>query len=165
MAKYPDYGNTPKKKTPVKKAPVKKPVVTPDTTAVGPIVTATPEQLTGASASTDQLTGVGDVIKFVTNAVGVEQCEQCKERQAKLNRLFPFTLIAKEMTGEEIEFIKRIKNNMSIGYVDRNYLFEKYNRILNQHLVPCQCPSIVIQIREKLWQIFLANHSTNISEE
>jgi hypothetical protein len=34
--------------------------------------------------------GLGDVIKSITDAVGIKQCEDCKERQNELNVLFPF---------------------------------------------------------------------------
>lgn len=36
------------------------------------------------------LTGLGDVIAAATKAVGIKPCSGCKQRQAKLNRLFPF---------------------------------------------------------------------------
>jgi hypothetical protein len=158
----------PLKKAPIKKAPIKKTVtpvvpvevIEPVIEVVNPII---PDEVVNPTAN--QITGAGDVIKFITNAAGVEQCDECKDRQAKLNKLFPFISIAKEMTEEEIKFIKRIKNLTVMGYVDRNYLFQMYNRILKQHMLPCQCPSIVIQLREKMWNVYLANHSTNISEQ
>ena len=34
--------------------------------------------------------GLGDVIKAVTDAVGIKQCQNCKERQNELNIKFPF---------------------------------------------------------------------------
>ena len=34
--------------------------------------------------------GLGDTVKKVTNAMGMKQCEPCKRRQEKLNRLFPY---------------------------------------------------------------------------
>jgi hypothetical protein len=34
--------------------------------------------------------GLGDVIKAVTDAVGVQQCANCKQRQNQLNVMFPF---------------------------------------------------------------------------
>jgi hypothetical protein len=46
-------------------------------------------------------TGLGDVIKTVTDALGVEQCNDCKERQFKLNRLFPFKKVKSEMSDED----------------------------------------------------------------
>jgi hypothetical protein len=34
--------------------------------------------------------GLGDTVKKVTNALGINQCALCKRRQEKLNRLFPY---------------------------------------------------------------------------
>jgi hypothetical protein len=34
--------------------------------------------------------GVGDTFAKFTSAVGIEPCGGCKERQAKLNKLFPY---------------------------------------------------------------------------
>lgn len=51
--------------------------------------------------------GLGDAIKKVTEAVGIEQCDKCKERQSKLNRLFPFKK-AQEPTAEDIKFLNDV---------------------------------------------------------
>ena len=34
--------------------------------------------------------GIGDVVKKITEFLGIEQCPRCIERQGKLNRWFPF---------------------------------------------------------------------------
>ena len=34
--------------------------------------------------------GLGDVVKAGTSAVGIQQCDACKRRQAWLNRKVPF---------------------------------------------------------------------------
>lgn len=34
--------------------------------------------------------GVGDTVKKVTEKLGIPQCNACKKRQNKLNRLFPY---------------------------------------------------------------------------
>jgi hypothetical protein len=36
------------------------------------------------------LTGLGDVVSIATSAVGVKPCGGCKQRQEKLNQIFPF---------------------------------------------------------------------------
>ncbi len=51
-----------------------------------------------------QLTGLGDVVKVVTEAVGIEQCEGCKKRQTLLNRLFPFSSVTPP-NEEELSFL------------------------------------------------------------
>ena len=34
--------------------------------------------------------GLGDVVKKVTNAIGIPTCNKCEERRKKLNRIFPY---------------------------------------------------------------------------
>lgn len=34
--------------------------------------------------------GVGDLVSKATSAIGIKPCDDCKKRQAWLNRLFPF---------------------------------------------------------------------------
>ena len=39
----------------------------------------------------EPMAGLGDVVAKVIHAVtGIEPCDACKQRRAKLNRLFPF---------------------------------------------------------------------------
>ena len=52
-------------------------------------------------------TGLGDVIKSVTEVIGIEQCEGCKKRQSLLNRIFPFRNITPP-NKEEIEFLEGV---------------------------------------------------------
>lgn len=51
--------------------------------------------------------GLGDAIKVVTEAIGIEQCDKCKERQSKLNRLFPFKK-AQQPTDEDIKYLTEV---------------------------------------------------------
>lgn len=50
---------------------------------------------------------LGDAIKTVTDALGIEQCDKCKERQSMLNRLFPFKK-ANTPTTEDMEFLSDV---------------------------------------------------------
>lgn len=50
-------------------------------------------------------TGLGDVIKNVTEFLNIEQCEPCQKRQAEFNRLFPFI---KRPTNDEIVFLYEV---------------------------------------------------------
>ena len=34
--------------------------------------------------------GLGDTVKKITNAMGIKQCEPCKKRQQRLNKMFPY---------------------------------------------------------------------------
>tara|TARA_R110000868_G_scaffold203335_2_gene451167 strand:- start:1264 stop:1602 length:339 start_codon:yes stop_codon:yes gene_type:complete len=51
--------------------------------------------------------GLGDGIKVITEALGIEQCNKCKERQQLLNRLFPFKN-AKAPTEEDDIFLTTV---------------------------------------------------------
>ena len=48
-----------------------------------------------------EIQGLGDVIATVTNAIGIEPCDNCKDRQFTLNRLFNFKKVKSEMTPED----------------------------------------------------------------
>lgn len=45
-----------------------------------------------------EIQGLGDVVAAVTSAVGIEPCDNCKDKQFKLNRLFNFKKVKSEMT-------------------------------------------------------------------
>lgn len=53
-----------------------------------------------------EIQGLGDVIANITNSVGIEPCEECKERQFGLNRLFNFKRVKSEMSAEDKESFK-----------------------------------------------------------
>ena len=50
-------------------------------------------------------TGLGDTVKKITEFFNIEQCEGCKERQASLNRLFPYVV---KPTSDEIVFLYEV---------------------------------------------------------
>lgn len=52
-----------------------------------------------------KISGLGDVVKVVTDTLGIEQCNDCKQRQTELNRLFPFKRV-KPMTEAHKEELK-----------------------------------------------------------
>lgn len=52
--------------------------------------------------------GVGDLVKKVTDAIGIEQCENCKDKQSFLNFHFPFTK-PRLLTSNELEIVKSTK--------------------------------------------------------
>jgi hypothetical protein len=53
-----------------------------------------------------EIQGLGDVIANITNSIGIEPCEGCKERQFGLNRLFNFKRVKSEMSAEDKESFK-----------------------------------------------------------
>ena len=96
-----------------------------------------------------KISGVGDVIKAVTNAVGIKTCDECEERRKKLNKLFPFTKVVKEqLTEEEIKFIGSIDRKISAD--QRIELGKVYDRIFGSKTRHCNCPSIYKQMIDRL---------------
>ena len=60
-----------------------------------------------------EIQGLGDVIANITNSIGIEPCEECKERQFSANRatkklidLFNFKRVKSEMSAEDKESFK-----------------------------------------------------------
>jgi len=53
-----------------------------------------------------EIQGLGDVIANITNSVGIEPCQDCKERQFGLNRLFNFKRVKSEMSDPDKEMFK-----------------------------------------------------------
>jgi len=53
-----------------------------------------------------EIQGLGDVVAAVTSAIGVEPCDDCKDRQFSLNRLFNFKKVKSEMTPNDKEHFK-----------------------------------------------------------
>jgi len=53
-----------------------------------------------------EIQGLGDVIANITNSVGIEPCQGCKERQFGLNRLFNFKRVKSEMSDPDKEMFK-----------------------------------------------------------
>jgi len=51
--------------------------------------------------------GLGDAIKVVTDALGIEQCDDCVKRQGKLNRWFPFKT-PNEPTQDDIDYLTEV---------------------------------------------------------
>ena len=55
-----------------------------------PVAVAVADFLDNMKDKESDSKGLGDTVKKVTNALGIKQCEPCKRRQQKLNRLFPY---------------------------------------------------------------------------
>jgi len=53
-----------------------------------------------------EIQGLGDVVAAVTSAVGIEPCDNCKDRQFSLNRLFNFKKVKSEMTPNDKEHFR-----------------------------------------------------------
>lgn len=142
-------------KAPVKKPVAKKPVNEPKI-AQAKIINEPQD---------NSINGLGDVVKKVTNFLGIETCDECEERRKKLNKLFPFIKSAKELSEDEIAFLKRIKPQNFIGGEDIRYLYSVYNRVFSKKVEACfSCSGMIVQFKEELWNAYLANQSKNINE-
>ena len=96
-----------------------------------------------------KIKGLGDAVKAVTNAVGIETCSDCEERRKKLNKMFPFTRQPKRlMTGNEIVFIEGIKNKLTME--DRLRLGTIYEEVVGGKVRHCNCPGVYKSILDKL---------------
>lgn len=51
--------------------------------------------------------GLGDAVKVVTDFLEIPQCDKCRERQSKLNKLFPFKK-AQKPTDEDMIFLTEV---------------------------------------------------------
>lgn len=94
--------------------------------------------------------GLGDAIKAVTEVLGIEQCEKCKERQSRLNRLFPWLKASRDVTQEERELMARINSKSSIENDDVNALFKLYNELFSSKLSRCNCPGLIGKMIERI---------------
>lgn len=99
--------------------------------------------------------GLGDVVKSITSALGIETCNKCEERRKQLNKMFPW-LNAKEMEtlkGEDEALMIRIRKTPSaVQNDDVDALFKLYNRIYTPQrpIKRCQCPGLLRTVVERL---------------
>jgi hypothetical protein len=50
-----------------------------------------------------KITGAGDIIASITEAIGIEECDGCTKRKEKLNNLFPIGAL--ELEDDEREYL------------------------------------------------------------
>ena len=99
--------------------------------------------------SKEPVKGLGDVIKSVTSALGIETCEKCEERRQKLNKAFSFLkTVKRNLTDEEIESLLLMEANKRIE--DGISFVKLYNDVFGTNLKPCNCPSIYKELLSKL---------------
>lgn len=93
--------------------------------------------------------GLGDVIKAVTEAVGIKPCEKCEERRKKLNKMFSFLKsVKRDITSEEIEFLNGI--GRTVTGEDRMELGRIYTEVFGVKVNHCNCPALYKSILDKL---------------
>lgn len=94
--------------------------------------------------------GLGDFVSSITQALGIEECEPCKRRKEALNRLFPWLKASRDVTEEEIEFIKKITSTHILDNDDVNKLFSLYNDIFSSKLSRCNCSGLLSKMIQRL---------------
>ena len=93
--------------------------------------------------------GLGDVIRAVTEAVGIKPCDDCEERRKKLNRMFSFLrAVKRDITSEEIEFLNGIGRTVTGD--DRMELGRIYTEVFGTKVNHCNCPALYKSILDKL---------------
>jgi hypothetical protein len=99
--------------------------------------------------------GLGDVIKNITNAIGIPTCEPCEERRKKWNKKFPWLSPEDldKLEGEDAELLARVKlTPHAVANDDVNALFALYNKVFNpkRPIKRCFCPGLLKSIVERL---------------
>lgn len=95
-----------------------------------------------------QVSGVGDVIKAITTAIGITPCSECEERRKKLNRMFPFLQLGSTISQADADFVLSIKTTLSSQQQDR--LIRIYDGTYKQKTIKCNCPGVYKNIIDKL---------------
>jgi hypothetical protein len=85
-----------------------------------------------------KIKGLGDAIAVVTSAIGIVPCDGCKDRQAKLNYLFPFGTL--DLTENEKTFLQDYfaTEKPEISTIEQNALLKVYFRVYRvSPFMPC----------------------------
>lgn len=109
--------------------------------------------LEGDIETTDQklsLGGFGDLVKSVTEVLGITQCTECVERQKKFNKAFPFIKVSRDLTFEELKLMERINAKPIIQNDDVNALFKMYNEVFTSNIKRCNCPGLIAKMIQRI---------------
>jgi len=98
--------------------------------------------------------GLGDAIKSVTSALGIETCGRCEERRKNLNKMFPWLNYKEfpQLEGEDLDLMRRVLANPIVQNDDAVATFALYNKIYSSRnpVKRCLCPGLFRQIVERL---------------
>jgi len=94
--------------------------------------------------------GLGDLVSSITQTLGIPECEPCKRRKEALNKAFPWLKASRDITEEEIDFIKKITSTHTLNNDDVNNLFRLYNDIFSSKLSRCACPGLIAKMIQRL---------------
>jgi hypothetical protein len=109
-------------------------------------------------SKTNKIAGVGDIVKKVTDFVGIKPCEGCAERQKLWNTIFPIRLRPRELTEEELKKWKdqRVNFSLKINNEQRLYICRTYSEVFQvPYYEPCVgcSPAPIITMIERLDKI------------
>lgn len=106
---------------------------------------------------TEPIQGAGDVVKKVTEFLGIPTCDDCEKRRQALNRAFPFTRYVKyQFTEEEVEFILSKELSDSIAGIrplqsnEIDKVLVLYNKAFEARQERCNCPTLMKSLIEKI---------------
>lgn len=106
-----------------------------------------------------KIKGLGDVVATVTDALGIEQCEGCKSRQEKLNKLIPFG--TKDLSEEQKIYLQEFFANepKEITPTQQKQLLDIYfDTYKLKPFEPCTgCSGVWISIIKKLKKLDYEN--------
>ena len=113
--------------------------------------------------------GLGDVIESITKATGIKKLVQwafgddcgCRERQEKLNKLFPRKLNPECLNEKEYESLKEIKlekfaSHTKIDSKLQRKILPIYNRVFRKRQEFTSCASCVIRIVKEMQVVLKA---------
>lgn len=96
-----------------------------------------------------EVRGLGDVFKKITDTLSIPTCEKCEERRQKLNKAYSFLrAVKRDITDEEIIYLKDIESSKKI---DNSQKFVKiFNEVFGTNQTACDCPSLMRDLLSKL---------------
>lgn len=115
--------------------------------------------LTQPGESTEQslpAAGLGDAIasiaKPIAKVIGLEDCNGCKSRQERYNKLFPWLKLSRDYTEDEVDFIRSISSRQTMKNDEVNRLFSLYNEVFPSRtpVKRCNCPGMIIKMIQRL---------------
>jgi hypothetical protein len=111
-------------------------------------------KLEGPIEETDQkigIGGLGDLVSAITSTLGIEPCDECIRRRQEFNRSFPWMKTTRELTEEEVIFMReKVNSTHTLENDTVNRLFKLYNEMFSQKLERCNCPGLVSRIIERV---------------
>jgi hypothetical protein len=109
--------------------------------------------------------GFGDTVAKFTEATGIDKVVNfiagedcgCKERQAKLNKLFPYKT-PECLTEEEHETLTNLlpRMNVKVRPSDQILFLKVYNRVFKTNEQPTSCASCLNEMLRKMKQVYNA---------